>query len=214
MTSTDIERIVEDVRQAASEFEALVLETVLSFDELHIPAARVLGSEFPALIGHCKPKLVYLFAEPFDAAAELETSLDEEDLDENPSAKKLIAAWRHRNGQACRVVLGMMHDGVLHTVVEEVEWRADFESQVEVLANELRQMSEDAEHRLHTENQKTIVAKAKRLMADSRFNAPRISIAKRTALAEILFPDLDKSTIRAVVERADMDHWLATTGKE
>ena len=49
-------------------------------------------------------------------------------------------------------------------------------------------------------------------MADPRFSAPKVGVAKRTALAELLFPDQDKETIRAIVEQAERDHWLTNPG--
>ena len=72
---------------------------------------------------------------------------------------------------------------------------------------------EEATQRVAAEGKKQLAPKIKQLMADPRFSASKVGVAKRTVLAEALFPDLDRDTIRAIVERAENDHWLAMASR-
>jgi hypothetical protein len=213
MESADIDRVVEEVRAAAERSGALIIDAVLSVAGDVVPAAAVPGAEFALLIDHIKPKIVYLSVTAFEAAEELEASIDDEDLLDNPQAKRLITSWRFRDGQTCRAVLGVMCDGILHGIVEETSWLQEFETQIELMLDELQQLGEENERQLQTDAEKMNAIKVKQLMSDPRFNAPKVGIVKRTALAETLFPGVDRDTIRAIVERAEREHWLATATK-
>jgi hypothetical protein len=210
--SFDLDRIVTEVRAAAKECDALIVEAIASVDTGTVPVAAIVASRFPSLIKHVKPRLIYLVASPFDAGDETLAALEVEDDSflERSSIKKLISRWRYRNGQTCRVVLSVMCDGVMHGILEEADWLAEFEGEVQDLMEELEQAREDGERKLDAEEKKRLAPQVKRLMADPRFSAPKVGVAKRTALAEALFPDLDRTTLRAIVERAETDHWLAT----
>jgi len=52
-----------------------------------------------------------------------------------------------------------------------------------------------------------------KLIADARFDAPKISAAKRLTLAETLFPHEDRSTLKKAVDRAANEIWLAEQRK-
>jgi hypothetical protein len=210
MESVEIDKAIAEVRAAAGESGTLILETLLSLDGVEIPTAAVPSTDYPSLIRHIKPKVIYLFVTTFDAAEELEASLEDEDALKMPRAKKLIADWRSRNGETSRMVVSAMCDGILHGILEEADWLSDFEEQVETLAAELEEMAEENERKMQAESQKKLSAKVKKLMADARFNGPKVGVAKRTTLAESLFPDLDRDTIRAIVELAEKERWLST----
>lgn len=54
----------------------------------------------------------------------------------------------------------------------------------------------------------------KQLISDPRFSAAKVGVAKRTLLAETLFPDLDQDVIGTIVVQAENDFWLATAGRK
>src|SRR5260221_4140538 len=213
--SFELDRIVTEVRAAARECDALIVESMLSAETRAVPVATVVGSGFPSLVKHVRPRLIYLVASAFDAGNETLAALEMEDdrLLERSGIKKFISRWRYRDGQTCRVVLSVMCDGVMHGIAEEADWFADFESEAETLVEELERAREDDERKLEAEEKKRLNPQIKQLMADPRFSAPKVGVAKRTALPEALFPDLDRDTLRGIVERAENDHWLATAGK-
>jgi len=210
MDSADIDRIVNDVKEAAAECGALLLEAVLPIEGRGGFIAVVAGSDFPKLIRHAKPKIVYLITTSFDAAEELMEGFEDDDVAAHPQAKRIIATWSSRNGQISRMASVLVCDGILHRAIEQTDWVEEFEGEVEQFANDMIEKAEIDAVELQAANEKTVATKAKQLMADPRFSGPKASIAKRTALAEELFRDIDKQTIRAIVDRAINDHWLAT----
>jgi hypothetical protein len=52
-----------------------------------------------------------------------------------------------------------------------------------------------------------------KLLADPRFTASKISTSKRPTLAETLFPEEDRNTLKKAVERAISEAWLAGSDK-
>ena len=211
----DLDTIITEVRAAAKKCGALIIEAALSVETNAVPTAVISGSDFPGLIEHVRPRLIYLLVVPFDVVDELNGALEieGENLLERPRIKKLASSWRHRDGQTCRVVLGIMCEGVFHGVVEEADWLSEFEKEAESIAEELERAREEHERKLQVEEKKRFAPLIKQLMADPRFSASKVGVAKRTALASALFPDLDRNTIRSIVELAETDHWLATAGQ-
>ena len=213
----DLERTVTGVRTAAKECSALIIEATLVIETSAVPVVAIAASEFPGVIKHLRPRLIYLFVSPFDAGDEALAALDVEDEEESylesAPIKKLISKWRHRHGQICRVSLGLMGDGVLHVSVEEADWFAEFEDETRTLTEAVEQAREEQEQKLRTEERKRLLPMIKQLMADSRFSGPKVGVAKRTALAESLFPDLDRDVIREIVDKAESEHWLATAAR-
>lgn len=120
-------------------------------------------------------------------------------------------------GQSSRLILGLMADGVLHGIVETADWFDDFEEEADVLVNvradEERatfDREQEAERKQREADEKKRLAPIiKKLIADPRFVAPKISAAKRMALAETLFPEVDRTTIKKAVEKAISEAWLA-----
>jgi hypothetical protein len=106
-----------------------------------------------------------------------------------------------------------MCDGVLHGIVEDADWLGEFETEVEALAEDIERAREERKRKAEAAEKGRLAPHIQQLMADPRFSGPKVGVAKRTVLAEMLFPDLDRDTIRAIVERAESDHWLATAGR-
>jgi len=152
----------------------LFIDAVLSAEGREVIAVAVNGDQFPSLIRHIKPKIVYLSVTAFDASDELMGSLDNEDFFENPHAKKLIASWRFRDGQTCRAVLAAMQDSTIHGIIEATDWLKEFEEQAESLSSELQLLDKESEKQLEAEGQKKITIKVRQLMADPRFSASKV----------------------------------------
>ncbi|MBY3575420.1 hypothetical protein HFN65_31270 [Rhizobium laguerreae] len=210
--STDLDRMAEEVRRAAEECGAMVLNSILASE--HLAAVAVKGDTFPALIRHIRPRLIYMVLTKFDPIDEGAADFKEDELDR--ALKKLADKWKARDGQSSRLILGLMADGVLHGIVETVSWFDDFEEEAEALtearAEEFRaafERDQDAERaRRETEEKERWAPYVKKLTSDARFNAPKISAPKRMTLAESLFPDLDRTSLKKVVERATSQQWL------
>lgn len=215
--STDLDRMAKDVREATEAYGAMILETILASENL--PAVAVDGDTFPSLVKHLRPALIYMLLTKFNAKEEVEAHLEAEELD--CDARSLVAKYRDKDGLSSRLVLGLMADGILHGIVETADWFNEFdieadelmEARLQARSEAFAQMQEaDAKIR-ETEEKKRLAPFVKKLTADPRFLAPKISAAKREALAEALFPDLDRSTVRKIVDRAATEVWLSGSEK-
>ncbi|MGX5733892.1 hypothetical protein [Bosea thiooxidans] len=206
--STDLDKTAADIRAAAEACGALILDTVVSAENL--PTAAVRAADFGTLVAHLRPRLVYLIKTPFDAREEAQT------LIATGGAKKFLSKWNARSGETCRCVVGVMADGVLHYVAETAGWFDEFEDEAEALADEQREAMRDELNRAQeaearqadSEEKKRLAPIIKRLLADPRFLASKVSASKRLALAEALFPKLDRTTLRKAVDRAASELWL------
>lgn len=211
-----LDQIVADVRSAASDCGAMIVDAIVSLGSIAIPVAEVTIPEFPRLIGHVKPKLVYLSTTSFEAREQIIDALetDDETALSHGSTKKLISAWRSRNGETCRIVLALMSDAVVHVLVQEAEWFSEFEAAAEALSEEMDALLQEIDHKGRIAERNKLSSYVKQLIADPRFSASKVGVAKRTVLAEALFPDLEQTVIRSIVEQAESDFWLATAGRK
>lgn len=214
--SADLDRMAKDVRAAAEACGAMVIEAILSVEA---PAAvAVHGAAFPCLVKHVRPRLIYVFSTSFDVRTETALIFDVED-ELDASLKKFLAKWAAHNGETCRLVLGAMCDGILHGIVETADWLDEFEEEAEALVDETRDAirdtfdreREDEAKQADAAEKKRLAPHVKKLLADPRFDGPKTSVSKRIAPAELLLPDLDPTTIRKVVDRADNQFWLSST---
>lgn len=215
--SADLDRIAKEVFAAAEECEAMILENILASGSL--PAVAIDGDTFPSLVKHLRPRLIYMVLTQFDAREEVLTHFDEEGLDRD--LKKLATKWKAKDGQSARLMLGLMADGVLHGIVETADWFDEFDIEANELALARQQEQDDAFSRLkgaeardrEAAEKKLLAPIVKELIADPRFDAPKISAAKRLTLAETLFPEEDRTTLRKAVDRAVSELWLAGSAK-
>jgi hypothetical protein len=213
--SVDLDRMTNEVRAAAEDCGAMILESILASENL--PAVAVDGDTFPSLVRHLKPRLIYMILTEFDAKEEVAAYFEEDELD--TGLKKLATKWTNRNGKSSRLILGLMADGVMHGIVETADWFDDFEEEAEALeevrADEMKtefdreQVAE--RQRREADERKRLAPIVKKLVADPRFIAPKISAAKRITLAETLFPEVDRTTIKKAVEKAVSEIWLTTS---
>jgi hypothetical protein len=209
-----LDQIVTNARAAASDCGAMIVEAFVSLDS--IPVAAVSSSEFPRLIAHVKPKLVYVSTTMFDAREQIMDALETDDETSlgHGLSNKLISAWRSRNGETCRINLALMCDAVLHVLVQEAEWFADFETAAEALSAEMETLQQEIDRKGQIAERNKRSSYVEQLIADPRFSAAKVGVAKRTVLAEALFPDLEQNVIRSIVEQAESDFWLATAGRK
>ena len=211
----DLNRIIADVRYAATKAGSLVVESGFSVERVTLPVVSIDTTAFADLISKIKPRIVYLRPLLFDVAEAIEESVEveSETVLGQPPIKKLHTKWKARDGQAFRVFIAFVIESVVHVAVEDANWFEDFESELEGL-------SEFVEAHLEAESRSSAVAELERirpmvtqLRSDPRFSGPKVGVAKRTILAKALFPKLDDATIRDIVERAEGEHWLATSLK-
>jgi len=215
--STDLDKIAEQVRAAADESGTMILEVVLSAE--NVPTVGLPADKFPALIKHLKPRLIYMVLTQFDAREAVESNFEVEELDSN--LRKLAAKWKNRDGQSAQLILGLMADGVLHGVIDTPDWFDEFEEEAEQLgaerAERLRaefdRLQEDERNQREADEKMRLAPYVKKLVADDRFNAPKISAAKRLALAESMFPELDKTSAKKAADRAANELWLSGSGR-
>lgn len=215
--SADLDRMAKEVRAAAEECGAMILENILASESL--PAVAVDGDTFPSLVKHLKPRLIYMVLTTFDAKEDVAAHFEVEELDRD--LKKLATKWKAKDGQSARLVLGLMADGVLHGIVETADWFDEFDIEADELALARQQEQDDAFARLkeaeardrEAEEKKLLAPMVDKLLADPRFNAPKISVAKRLTLAGTLFPEQDRATLRKAVDRAVNEVWLAGSGR-
>ncbi|QPB24505.1 hypothetical protein [Rhizobium sp. 007] len=211
--SADLDRMAQEVRKAAEECGAMILETILASENL--PAVAVDGDTFPSLVKHLRPKLIYMVLTKFEATEDVESHFEQE-LDRD--LKKLASKWKAKDGQSARLVLGLVADGVLHGIVETADWFDEFDIEADELAEARQQAEADAFARLQeadaksreTEEKKRLAPIVKKLLADPRFVASKISAAKRLTLAETLFPEESRTTLRKAVDQAANEVWLAS----
>lgn len=216
LNKTALDLHAEGIRAAAEECGARIIPALPSVSNSSI-AVPVDAAEFVELVRHIRPRLIYLVATPFDAEEEAftEIGLDDQDDDWIHEQKALIALvkrWRRRDGETCRLGFGLMYDGVFHGIVEDADWLSDFEEEIEAVKESVERDRQERLAKEESERKKKLATKVRTLIADSRFTAPKVGVAKRTALARVLFPDLSHEDVRMIVEQAEEEHWLATAG--
>ncbi len=210
-----LDQIVANVQAAASDCNTMIVEAIVEHSA-KIPIVAVTSSEFTFLITHLRPKLIYVSSTKFNSREQVMEALDEEDETSLnlSSSKKLVSTWRSRNGETCRIILALMYDAVLHVLVEEAKWFADFEVAADALSEEVEEIGQESTRKVRIEERTKLSSFVKQLISDPRFSAAKVGVAKRTLLAETLFPDLDQDVIGTIVVQAENDFWLATAGRK
>jgi hypothetical protein len=223
MLPAELEKLSSEVTEAVKGVGGKVIDAVVSIDRVTGPVVSLDGLEFPALINHAKPRIVYVLIARFDARTEVMDALSDLDNDDDnapekqdflshAAAKKLIAAWRHRDGDVASLTIALMSDGVLHVGQESSDWFDEFEAILESIVDGIREeiyrVRQETERLVAEEERRKTSSYVKILMEDPRFTIGRPSAAKRTLLAQRLFGDLDSKTIRAVVSQAEGQLWL------
>ncbi|KAB1086277.1 hypothetical protein F4V91_07410 [Neorhizobium galegae] len=218
MESAELDEIADNVRAAAESCGSMILETVPLHDAL--PSVVIDAERFPALIEHLKPRLVYMMLTKFDGREDVAAALDVEEEELERDEKKLADKWAKHNGQTSCLGVGVMHDGIVHAVIDKPDWFEEFEEETEVfrlarhdaINGAFARQQEDERARREAEEKKRLEPVVKKLVADPRFNASKISAAKRLALAETIFPELDKTSAKKAVDRAVNELWLLESG--
>jgi hypothetical protein len=111
-------------------------------------------------------------------------------------------------------VVEFIYNNVVHFSIKQLNWLEEFDEHVGSLVDkiEARRNSEEKAHASETKGR--LSEKARKLIADTRFSTGVVGTAKRTVLAENLFPELDEIEIQSVVELAQNEHWLTTAGRK
>jgi len=214
--STDLDRIEEAVRNASDESETLILQSVLAGE--HVQTAAVPADQFPMLIRHLRPRLIYMVRTQFQAREEIEDRFDGEF---DAELKKLVAKWKARDGRSSTLFIGLVADGVSHGAIETADWYDEFEAEIEGIVEARREAQSEAFIRMQEEERIRVEAEERRrlapmideLLADLRFNAPKTSAAKRLMLAESMFPDKDRTTLKKAIQGAVSKAWIDSQNK-
>ncbi|HJW77331.1 MAG: hypothetical protein ACJ8DU_07760 [Microvirga sp.] len=213
MSTLILDQLVREFRAVADELDALVIPVLPSRIERAPLTAAVDVPDIMALIRHVRPRVVYLAEDRFSALDYTGSLLVDDDTDDNtlkdPRVRALASEWRSHDGELCRVGFGMMFEGVLHVIVEEEAWMEEFEDAVMAVAEAMKEDGQEQSVNRSAEEKKALRDRVETLVSDPRFGAPKISRAKRTHLASVLFPDLDDRTIYLIVEEAENTAWLA-----
>jgi hypothetical protein len=202
------------IEHAANEYDCLITNAVLLTDESVGHRVQLSLDEFITLLRHCRPRVVYLFADKFDSRDSLLAYLeidedDDPEFAESPRVMALVKHHAHRNGELASCLASFMFDGILHTVFEQTVWLDEFEMRADeleiLLADERRQKNErDLKRYVQTTREH-----AKMLCENPKFTDGRPSREKRTYLARSLFPDLSSQEIHALVDEATNMDWLS-----
>ncbi len=216
MESSEIGKLIERVKTVAHSCGAMVLDAALSYEGEYVLAASLEVEAFLELLEFIKPKIVYTNSMVLDVAEVVKESFkaDEDTVLNNSKTVKLISKWKKHNGALCGVSFELVFNGVVHGSSVQANWLADFESEMKLLIEEIEDARLQDEQEKTANDQRRLSSKVQQLMADPRFSASHVGVAKRTVLAETLFPELDHDSIQIVVEKAEREHWLATAGRK
>ena len=214
-TEPNLAERLELLRKAALECGSALVTAILGATNQQGGYKADLGlDEFLNLLRQYRPRIIYLHAEEFDAEKNLlsELSIVDEDgnepLSKNSQFQTQIKKWAKKNGQISLFLASFIMAGVLHVVWEQPTWIDEFEAQ----AKELDSSLTEERRRMDDQKKKAERARfgdvARELCKHPRFNAPRWSFEKREYLAKSLFPELDDSEIRIMVEEATNMSWI------
>lgn len=203
---SEIESFADQVNAAASASRAVVVDGFPTNPSaaINVPLD---SEEMLRLIVIIKPGLLYVHQERFDYDTAIEDcfadlgSESNDNLDISPlsSLKRYAKAY---NGKLCLVYVAFAAGSVLHLCLEESEWYADFQMEVEELSARLKSVVAENRKKSDLKFALEVNKKAEILANDPAFNYNRAGREKRTYLAEKLFPDCDWSEISQIVEEA------------
>jgi hypothetical protein len=225
MSKETLDAQFERIGQAANESESHLVEAVLRSENQEGYRVTLSLDAFLALLKSCKPRVIYAFANRFNAREGLidellpEPNVDDEEADldgtdaekallANPKVAPLIREFKCYDGKVESFLATFVVDGVLHSVFEQEDWALAFEngvSELKTLLRAERRNSEDAEY----EAQRAQMHEhAKTLCAHPKFADGRPSKEKREYLAQSLFPQLDERVLSLIVDEATNMLWL------
>lgn len=208
--------LAEQVRTFAKGRAITILEAVVEPGEPSAIAQVLLDSEqVLATLDAAAPAILYLVAMPFsieqvamEAASDL--GLPGEALPA-PLAAQLHKLGKHE-GEICRARVQFVIGGVLHWAYASAPWLEAFEDAVEGAADQARGAAMARQHVAADARAERIDALARLLVAEPAFSYGQVSSAKRTLLAEQMFPDEERGLLGDVVDQASQLHWLAQSG--
>lgn len=206
----ELSGILDALRGSAERIGALVLDALPRGE---FPMAVLEADDFPALLEHVRPRILYLVTEDFDLDQEFEDDLEGDGV--LPTALDAIARrYRRHQGQCRTIYAAFMADGVLHYIVQTTDWCDRFEEEADQVREEItvagRVAQAEADERLEI----GLRERSRILAAHPAFTQGRPNIEKRFALAESLFEDLDAEGVRRVTSMADVVAWLLAHGLE
>lgn len=209
-------QLAEQIRTFAEARAIPIIEATVEPGEPSAIAQVMLDDEqVLTVLETAPPAILYLVAMPFtidqlaiEAAAEL--GLGAEALPA-PLAAQLRKLGAH-DGEVCRVRVQFVIGGILHWSYASAPWLDAFDDAVEVAAQAQRAAAVTVQHVAADARAERVSVLARQLAAEPAFGYGQVSSAKRTLLAEVMFPDEARDLLSEVVERASQFYWLAQSG--
>ena len=181
-----------------------------------IPEVLLEADAALALIQVAKPRVIYVDETLLDLDELLDAAKDHLGLgedDEMPATlRTAVAPLRKNAGKHCSTSAHFVVDSVLHSTEASASWMDEFESQLEDLASDAREVSNGDRERARAAEAAHVESLAKRLSADPAFHYGKTSAAKRHLLATAMFPDEDGGLLDEVVDLAQRLDWLDQSG--
>ncbi|MFM0002046.1 hypothetical protein PQR57_13540 [Paraburkholderia dipogonis] len=215
MSARELEERFTRIEKAAEESGSFVVTSVLANEGNETYRISMELEPFVALLKHCRPPVLYVFADKFDARQTFEAwwEIDGEDAEDaalmaEPRVRQMIRQASRFESQIGTVLASFFVGNVLHSCFEQADWLTRFEEEAEELEAQLveeRRRRENGDLAREDTERRTY---AKTLCEHPTFNEGRPSREKRIYLAESLFPDLDRMMILRIVDEAANMHWM------
>jgi len=194
----------------------LIEATVHSDGSASGPTVVVEQPDAIRLIVEIKPRVIYLFEQPFDLMEEIETPQEELESIGADSPSDGLKSVRRRfagyEGQVSAAIAAFMIDGILHTVVSTAGWYDEFGSAIEAIVAAAREDAAANRFSERSAQAQKVGRKAALLARHPSFNYGRVSFDKRMMLAEALFEDCDQGELSEITRRAEHLFWLEQSG--
>jgi len=216
----DLAEQVRRVRNAASNAAVYIIQAPLLFDESDGYPTVILDSEgFVRALDKLHPRALYILEAQFDAATSIREQFESDDdgneedlsIDQNSNSAEfsaIVEKWEKHNGELYHYMTWFVIENVIHICIATNNWFHVFEDEVDRFGKEIESRETERQQLANAIAKNKIEEKARELASHPRFNAPRVSHAKRWYLARQIFPQIDESSLHAIVDEAENYSWL------
>ncbi len=217
MADNDAGALAERLRSSAGAVGAHIVDGhVRTGAASTIPEVLLEADAALALILVAKPRVIYVDETLLDLDELLEEAkelLGLGDNDEMPAAlRTAVAPLRKHAGKHCSTSAHFVVDSVMHSTAASAFWMDEFESRLDDLVSDAREVSNGDRERARSAEAAHVESLAKRLSVEPAFHHGKTSAAKRHLLATRMFPEEDGSLLHEVVDRAQQLDWLEQSG--
>ncbi len=222
----ELEELVAQLDSVSTEIGAMVVDGELAIDS-NVDRVLVSADVLFKLAKHLSPRIVYANIEKFNAESQVASRLpdvidvlERRDLEEDEQvardlselAKKAVVKWRKRDGELYRVVMSLVHDGIVHESEALIDWDDEFSEYIDSTALKMNEtvdrIVEKRDSQAKNERDKLFSSCIKTLKGDERFTKGRTKQSKRLLLAKSMFPDVETGLLQSIVRQAEAELWL------